>query len=185
MARASSAARRYARALFAIAREEWRVDEVRRELAALVELLDASQELHDVLFRPLHPVGERRGVLAGVMARLGTSHSVRNFCCFLVDQRRMVDFPAIVAEFDRLADEAAGRLAATVTSAHPLAEAQLDRLRQALARRSGCDPRDVLLETRVDPGLVGGAIAQVGDLVFDGSLRSHLQQLRSNLMKGI
>jgi len=185
MARASSAARRYARALFAIAREEWRVDEVRRELGALAALLDESQELHDVMFRPLHPVGERRAALAGVMARLGTSHSVRNFCCFLVDQRRMIDFATIVAEFDRLADEAAGRLSAVVTSARPRAEDQLERLRRTLAQRTGRDPRDVQLETRVDPGLVGGAITQVGDVVFDGSLRHHLQQLRSNLMKGI
>jgi F-type H+-transporting ATPase subunit delta len=183
MARASTAARRYARALFAIAQEEWRVDEVRRELAALLQVLDESAELHAVLFQPLHPLAQRRAVLGGVMARLGSSHSVRNFCSFVVDQRRVVDFPAIVQEFNRLADEAAGRLSAVVTSARPLAESQRERLRAVLAARAGRDPRDVQLEVRVDESLLGGVVAQVGGVVFDGSIRNHLRQLRSNLTR--
>jgi F-type H+-transporting ATPase subunit delta len=183
VARASAAARRYARALFAIAREEWHVDEVRRELDALKGLLDESAELHAAVFQPLHPVAQRRAVLAGVLARLGASHSVRNFCSFLVDQRRMVDFEAIVAEFHRLADDAAGKLSALVTSARPLGEPERERLRQALAARNGRDPRDVQLELRVDADLVGGLVAQVGDVVYDGSIRNHLRQLRSNLTR--
>lgn len=183
MARASAVARRYAKALFAIAREEWHVDEVRRELDALLGLLDESPELHAALFQPLHPVSQRRAVLSGVLARLGASHSVRNFCAYLVDQRRLVAFPAIVAEFHRLADEAAGRLSAVVTSARPLGDTERERLRAALAARAGRDPRDVQLELRVDESLVGGVVAQIGDVVFDGSIRNHLRQLRSNLTR--
>lgn len=183
MAHATAAARRYARALFAIARDDWHIDEVRRELAALTELFDESPELHDALFQPLHPVAQRRAVLAGVTARLGATHSVRNFCSFLIDQRRLVAFPSIVAEFNRLADEAAGKLSAVVTSARPLGDAERERLRAALAARAGRDPRDVQLELRVDENLVGGLVAQVGDVIFDGSIRNHLRQLRSNLTR--
>jgi F-type H+-transporting ATPase subunit delta len=183
VARASGAARRYARALFAIAREEWHVDEVGRELDALKTVLDESPELHAAVFQPLHPVAQRRAVLAGVLARLGATHSVRNFCSFLIEQRRLVAFPNIVAEFNRLADEAAGKLSAVVTSARPLGDAERERLRAALAARAGRNPGDVQLELRVDEDLVGGLVAQVGDVVFDGSIRNHLRQLRSNLTR--
>ena len=101
--------------------------------------------------------------------------------CPAVDQRRIVDFDAIVAEYERLADEAAGRLAAEVVAASPLRDDQRERLRRALSARVGSD---VELAVKVDPALIGGAIAKVGGLVFDGSLRTQLAQLRDNLTRG-
>jgi F-type H+-transporting ATPase subunit delta len=106
---------------------------------------------------------------------------VRNFYALLIDQRRLVDLPAIREEYARLADEAAGRTRAEVVSASPLSDAQRERLRRALASRTG---KQVELSERVDPSLVGGAIATVSGLVFDGSLRTQLDQLRSALMRG-
>ncbi len=73
-----------------------------------------------------------------------------------------------------------GLVTAEVTAASPLDERRKDRLRRALSQATG---REVRLEVRVDPELIGGAIAKVGDLVFDGSLRTQLAQLRTNLMK--
>jgi F-type H+-transporting ATPase subunit delta len=78
----------------------------------------------------------------------------------------------------RLAEEAAGRVRGEVVSATPLDPAQLDRIRSALARRLG---RELDLAIRVDPALLGGLVARVGDLVFDGSLRTQLAQLRAQL----
>lgn len=179
--RSSAAARRYARALFSLAREDGATDAVRAELTRLSALLEASPELHDALFRPLHPVAERRGVMRSVAEREGLSRNVQNFMLYLIDQRRIVDFDAIAVEYGRLADEAAGRLAAEVVSASPLRDDQRERLRRALATRVG---REVELEVKVDPALIGGAIAKVGGLVFDGSLRTQLTQLRDNLTRG-
>lgn len=177
----AAAARRYARALFGLAGEENRLDDVRREMAALAGLFDASAELRNVLYRPLHPLDERRAALEAVLARLETSPTVRRFCAFLLQQRRMHEFPDVVVELERLANEAAGRVEAEITSAGPLGDAQLERLRSALAART---ERDVQLKVAVDPTLLGGVVAKVGDLVFDGSLRTQLAQLRANLMKG-
>ena len=179
--RSTAAARRYARALFALAREDGATDAVRSELERLSTLLEASPPLHDALFRPLHPVAERRGVMRRIAERERLSRNVQNFTLYLIDQRRMVDFDAIVAEYGRLADEAAGRLAAEVVSAGPLRDDQRERLRLALAARVGSE---VELEVKVDPSLIGGAIAKVGGLVFDGSLRTQLAQLRDNLTRG-
>jgi F-type H+-transporting ATPase subunit delta len=178
--RTSAAARRYARALFSLAKEEGRVADTRTDLQQLATLLADNRELHDALFQPLHPVAERLAVLREVATRLGASPSVRNFFSFLVEQRRLLDFEAIHAEYDRLADVDAGRSVADVVTATPLDDSQRDRLRRAL---SNCTGNDVDLEVQVDPELLGGVIASVGTLVFDGSLRTQLTQLRTSLTK--
>lgn len=176
-----AAARRYAKALFQLAAEDDRVSDVRGELSALAELLERDSELRDVLLRPIHPVAQRRAVMAGVADKLGASQVLQSFYAFLIDQRRLVDFDAIRGEYERLADESRGITRAEVVTAGPLGDEQLERLRRALAARTG---RDVVLTVDVDPTLLGGAIAKVGDLVFDGSLRTQLAQLRADLMKG-
>ena len=145
--RASAAARRYARALFSLARESGEDVGVRRELEEIARLFESHADLEHALFRPLHPVAERRAVLRAVCERAATSGMVRNFLAFLVDQRRLVDFAGIRTEFERLADEAAGRVHAEVVSASPLADAQLERLRRALAARTG---HEVDIQVRLD-----------------------------------
>ncbi len=176
----ATAARRYAKALFALARDEDRSVEVRAEIARLSQLLAQNAELRAVLMQPLHPVAQRRAVLRAVAERLGASPLLRHFQSFLVDQRRLVDWAAIEAEYGQLADAAAGLSQARVRSASALSDAQRERLQRALERRSG---GRVELEVEVDPSLVGGAVAQVGDVVFDGSLRTQLRQLRASLAR--
>ena len=177
----AAAARRYAKALFSLAREENRLSEMREELATLGQLLANNAELQAVLFRPLHPVAERRAVLRAVSEALGSSLLLQNFQSFLVDQRRLVDWVEIQEEYCRLADAAAGLSRARVTSATPLSQAQRERVQRALEQKSG---GRVQLALEVDPRLVGGVVAQLGDLVYDGSLRTQLRQLRASLARG-
>ncbi len=177
----SGAARRYARALFSLARDDGSVDAVREQIAGLADLLSSNDELRHAILRPLHPSKERRAALDGVCQRLGVSDTFRNFCAFLVDQRRVIEFEAIRNAFVELADAAAGVERAEVVSASPLSDAQKDRLRRALSERTG---RQIELSERVDPSLLGGAVARVGGLVFDGSLRTQLEQLRGSLTRG-
>ena len=179
--RSTAAARRYARALFALAQEGGAIEPVRAELARIDAQLEETPELRAALFRPLHPVAERRAVLRSVAQRESLSREVQSFLLLLIDRRRIVDFDAIVAEYERLADAAAGRIAAEVVAASPLRDDQRERLRRALSARVGSD---VELAVKIDPALIGGAIARVGGLVFDGSLRTQLAQLRDNLTRG-
>jgi F-type H+-transporting ATPase subunit delta len=179
--KSGAAARRYARALFALAREEDRIEEIRRELDQLGALLAESPQLSQAILRPLFPSSERLRVLRAVCERLGSSDTVRRFCSFLVDQRRIVELEAIRAAYGALADEAAGRMRARVVSASPLSDAQGERLRRALAARTGSQ---LELEVEVDASLLGGVVATIGGLVIDGSLRTQLLQLRANLMRG-
>ena len=179
--RSPTVARRYARALFAIANEAGAVDGVRDELGQIAGLLEAHPELRHALFRPLHPAAERRAVLRSVCTGVGCGDTVRNFLAFLVDQRRIVDYEGIRGEYGRLADEAAGRVRAEVVAASPLDERQTERLRAVL---SACTGHQIDLEVEIDANLIGGAVAVVGGVVFDGSLRTQLSQLRDTLMRG-
>jgi len=180
-ARGTAAARRYAKALFALAREESAVDRIGAELDRLVELMHEVPLFRDVLERPLYPAKERRNAVHAVGERLGLSPLLQNFCAVLIDQRRTRDLEAIRDEYARLAEEAAGRVRAEVVAAAALSDAQRERLRNALARRTG---RQVELDVKIDPALLGGAVARVGDLVFDGSLKTQLAQLRTSLAGG-
>jgi F-type H+-transporting ATPase subunit delta len=177
----AAAARRYAKALFALAREDNRVTEVREEVRRLGAALAESAELRAVLLQPLYPVAQRRAVLRALSEKLGASPLLRNFQAFLVDQRRLVDWNEIETEYGRLADAAAGLTLAKVRSAAPLSDAQRQRLERALQQKVG---GRVQLSVEIDPGLVGGAVAQVGDVVYDGSLRTQLRQLRASLARG-
>jgi F-type H+-transporting ATPase subunit delta len=179
--RSSAAARRYARALFALADETGAVAQIRAELAQIAALFESDSALRDALFRPLHPVAERRAVLRSLCERLSLSTIVKNFFAYTIDQRRLVDFDAIRSEFEALADAAAGLVKARVVSATPIDDAQRARLQNALAARTG---REVELDVAVDPSLIGGIVASVGNVVFDGSLRTQLQQLRDTLSRG-
>jgi F-type H+-transporting ATPase subunit delta len=179
--RSPAAARRYARALFSLAQDDGSVDRVRNELGALSRLFEDHAELRRAIFQPLHPGAERRAVLRAVCERVGASDTVRRFCAFLVDQRRVIDFEAIRASYEALADAAAGRTRARVVSAVALSPDQRERLQQVLSTRTG---QQVELDVSVDESLIGGAIASVSGLVFDGSLRTQLSQLRTSLMRG-
>jgi F-type H+-transporting ATPase subunit delta len=176
-----TAAHRYAKALFGLAEDERRHREVRSELDNLSSLFDGSRELRDALLTPVHPASDRKAALRAIAARAAVSPLVQNFLSYLIDQRRLIDFHAIVEAYGEFADLAEGLMTAEVISASPLDERRKDRLRRALSERTG---REVRLEIKVDAALIGGAIAKVGDLVFDGSLRTQLGQLRANLTKG-
>ncbi len=175
-----TAAHRYAKALFGLAQDEHRQREVRAELDQLEALFEDSRELRDALLTPLHPAAERKAALRAIATRVGSSPLVQQFLAFLIDQRRLIDFSGIVEAYGELADLAEGLVIAEVVSASPLDDRRKDRLRRALSERTG---QEVRLEVSVDPSLIGGAVAKVGDLVFDGSLRTQLGQLRSNLTR--
>ena len=177
----SKASLRYAKALFALGKEEQNIQSLRSEVARLAELLAEHSDFREVLLTPLYPADERKTVLLQVAERAELSHLLKNFTAYLIDRRRLIDFPEIAEEFSRLADQDEGLLTAKVRSASPLDEEREQRLQRALSERTG---RRVRLDIELDPTLIGGAIAQVGDLVIDGSLRTQLGQLRATLMKG-
>ncbi len=104
--------------------------------------------------------------------------SVRRLVRLLIENRRLTLLPEIARAFTELKDEVENRVQATITSAQPLAPEEIERLRAALARRTGCD---VVVRAEVDPALLAGVIVQHGDKVFDGSVRGRLAALAQRL----
>jgi F-type H+-transporting ATPase subunit delta len=174
-----SLARRYAKAMLEIGVRQQTYDALGRELDRAAQMLHTSPELRTALENPVFPLAKRREVLDDVARRLGMSHVVRNFVMLLLDKGRIGALPEIARAHRALVDEHAGRARAVVTSARPLDAAAEARLKAALERLSG---KTIILEKREDPSLLGGMVTQVGDLVYDGSVRSQLRTLGGELL---
>jgi F-type H+-transporting ATPase subunit delta len=170
-----SLARRYARALLAIGLEEKNLEQLGKEVRGLAAAIAESDELAETLSNPAFPRSDREKVLVAVLDRLKAKKTTVNFTRLLLDRERVGVLPDISRELDVMIDDHAGRVRAVVTSAKPLTSAQLSRLVKALEKLSG---KKILVETLEDTGLLGGVVAQVGDQVYDGSLRTQLRQLR-------
>ena len=174
-----SIARRYAKALLQIGVAQKSYDDFAKELERIRELVEESRELGHVLSNPIFPLSERHQVLAEVARRLALSKIMRSFLALLLDRGRIGALDGIAREYRTLCDRQAGRLRARVSSARPLDPGTELRLKSVLERRSG---KTVILEKRADPALIGGLVTQVGDMVYDGSVRTQLERVREQLL---
>jgi F-type H+-transporting ATPase subunit delta len=173
-------ARRYARALFGLG-DAPSAAGLLEELTRLFETIVDSDALRRELFTPIHARPERRAVIGELCARLELRPELRAFARVLVDENRAQHLPSICEALRELVERAQGRIEAEVTSARELSAAEAAGLEEALSRRIGAR---VSLKTRVEPSLVAGVVARVGDLLLDGSLRSQIATLGENLRRG-
>ena len=171
----TAAARRYASAVFELAQRDEQIDEWGRRLAKIRELF-ADPEVAAVLTNPTIPTEQRESLVA--MAPRLIDQEATNLARLLVESGRVAQAPAIEAEFQRMADEAAGRVRATVTTAIELEREDQDRIARELSRRL---EKEVRLSVAVDPRIIGGLKLQYGDRVIDASVAARLQQLRRRL----
>lgn len=171
---------RYAKALVQVGAADQERSALGRELEMVLAATRLCPELRGALESPAFAPESRKRVADELAQRLRLSRLVRNTLAFLIDRGRMDQFPAIVEAYHALADEAAGRIRAQVRTAAPLSEARLQELRAALARATG---REVQVSEETAPALLGGLVVQIGDTVYDGSLRSQLQTLGERLRR--
>lgn len=172
---ATAAARRYAKAVFELAQQEGTLDAWRRRLSEIRELF-ADPNLATVLSNPTIPTEHREAIIAEsphVFDDEGT-----NLARLLIESGRIDEAIEIEDEFQRLVDEAAGRVRATVTTAIELEREDRDRVVKELSRRL---QKEVTLAVVVDPRIIGGLKLQYGDHVADASVATKLQQLRRRL----
>jgi F-type H+-transporting ATPase subunit delta len=180
--RSQTIARRYAQALFAAARDASRaLDEVRRELAFAVALLDHN-ELREVLGHPVLSIERKMEILQAIGALKGGSDLLSRLVELLLKRRRLELLPLIEKRFVALWNAERGVEEAEVLSARPLDPAQEKRLRQALEKVAG---RAVEMRVSVDPAILGGALVRMGGRVLDGTVKSRLKALRAHLHGGM
>lgn len=176
----ASLAERYASALFSLARDEKQIDSVGRSLAALKQALADSREFHQLVISPLVGRDEAGKAFAAVADKLGLDAITSNFLGVLARNGRKGQLPQVIRAFRRLASEHRGETTADVVSAHPLSDDQLAKLREQLKARIG---RDVAIDARIDPQILGGLIVKVGSQMIDSSLKTKLNRL-AQAMKG-
>ncbi len=173
-----SIARRYAKALFGLAVESGRVEAWATSLLTLKQLVDGAPDLQDVLANPVYTRDQRRAIVEKLAAALSLDAQPRDLLYLLGDRNRLAYLGAIVATFQGLADQHLGRVRAKVTSAVALDEAAAQSIADKLSQATKAK---VLLDRAVDPAILGGVVAQVGSLVYDGSVRTQLEDLRQQL----
>ncbi len=173
-----SIARRYARALFDLALEQNKVEAWADALASLKQAVEASAELRDVLENPVYTREQRRAIADKLAAALRLDPAPTNLLYLLGDRNRLSQLGGVVDAFARLADQKLGRTRARLVSAVPLDGASAARIAEKL---SAATRSRVLVESDVDPALLGGVVAHVGAFTFDGSVRTQLEAMREQL----
>ena len=172
---ASTAAdQRYARALLSETADR---DQNAKTLNALAQAVGESAPLRQLLVDPRMKT-QRLDVLDAIADKLGATKSLKSLVRVLDQNERLDILVGVAHAFARLADEAAERTRGTVTTAAPLSDAEQKSIASALTDKVG---KAVTLEYKVDPSLIGGVVAKVQDLVWDGSVRTQLDRMRQAL----
>ena len=177
----SGLAERYAAALFDLADERRILDEVAANLRQLKAMMAESAELSRLIRSPILSREQQGKAVVALAERAGFALLVRDFLAVVARNRRLFAVPAMIEAYLKNLAERRGEVTAEVAAALPLSTVQIDLLREQLRRSVG---RQVAIDVRVDPGLIGGMIVKVGSRMIDGSIRSKLQRLQM-AMKGI
>ena len=173
-------ARRYAKALLTIGREDGQAETYKEELGGVVKLLVENKELEQAISNPLYDAESRKKVLELVVERLALSRVMTSFLLLCFDKGRTQYLSDIYTYYEKLTDELANIVRADLVSAVELPEESIARIRDALSEKTG---KEVRMDVSVDPALIGGAVTKIGDLVLDGSIRTQLLSLKESLQR--
>jgi F-type H+-transporting ATPase subunit delta len=177
---AGTLGKRYASALLALAAEAGKVDAVARDLRDFAISWGGSRELRSVFENPSVKAETRRQILKDLAQGAGMDGLVRNTLLVLADRGRLSHLPEIVEAFEGLAEQRSGSVRAEVVTATEMPEAYFEELKKTLERVTG---KKVIIGKQVDPTLIGGVVARVGDQVFDGSVKTRLSELKGELLR--
>ncbi len=174
-------ARRYAKALLLIGKEDGQTETYRQELDQFTQLVTADKELAGALTNPLYDADGRRKVLQALVEKMELSKVMRSFLILLFEKGRIGFIGPINEFFHKLADELKGIARASLVSATELPDETVEKIRAALSKKTG---KDIILEVQQDPGLIGGIVTRIGDLVLDGSIKTQLLNMQESLKRG-
>jgi F-type H+-transporting ATPase subunit delta len=174
-----SAVSTYAGALFEAARERDELEEVLSDLEEFVAALHESEELRLFFYGGQIPERQKRRAIEGLTE--GMKSQATNFLKVLVDNGREEILEEALGRYEQLVKEHLGRIEVGVTTAVELSQDQLDRLKERIGRV--LEGREVILETNVDPELIGGAVFRFGGRMMDGSIRGRLESLREGMLE--
>lgn len=173
-------ARVYGDALFDVASEEGKIDEIRSELGEFADALDSDRDLQVFFFSPYFSSQEKREGIEKAID--GASDEFQNFLALLAEKHRMPAIFRIRRYYDELWAEENKRLEVRLTSAVPLDEAVVNRVGEEIEKQTD---RKIDLEADVDEEILGGLVLRVGNMVLDASLREKLNRLRKEVARAV
>ena len=171
---------RYALALFELANEQKKLEAVGRDLAAVAQALAESDDFRALTTSPLVGRDEALKAVEATAKAMQLDTITANFLGVLAKNRRLGQLPGVIRAFNTLSARHRGELTAEVVSAHALDDDQVDALKQKLRTRMG---RDIAVDLRVDPAILGGLVVKIESQMIDGSIRTKLNNL-AQAMKG-
>ncbi len=170
-------AQRYARALFSLGKEDGKNEGYSKALRAIAELYK-EESIENALVNPLYPVEVRQKVMAKIGELVKADTILARFLNLLVEKKRADILPDIADQMRIMVDREQNISHGSVVSAIELDDTLKGKIQQALEKITG---NKVILETSVDPSIIGGVIAKVGDLVLDGSIKTQLNGLKESI----
>jgi len=176
-----SASLQYANALADVALAQGAADAAQKQLDDFAAAFDVSVELRNFLTSPSVPREAKHDVIEKIAGRIGAGKIIRNFLFVIADHQRTHILPEIVASFQEVIRQRQGIAEAEISSASELSAAQKQRFAQTLERLTG---KKIEAKYSLDPALLGGAVVRVGDTIYDGSVRSSLNEMRARLTAG-
>jgi F-type H+-transporting ATPase subunit delta len=171
-------AKRYAKALFVVGKEENALDEYVKTLKDFADLYMTIPELRDGLTNRMYPADVRAKVMAEIVKSAGVSQIMGNFLNLLAQKNRANVLPEIANTFQAMVDVERNVCQGVVITAKDLAPGLQDKAQQTLEKITG---KQVVLKVQVDPSIIGGMIAKVGDLILDGSIKTQLEGLKESI----
>ena len=171
-------AKRYAKAIFAVGQEEGKSEAFREALNVLGDFLEKYPEAMDALTNLLYPMELKEKVMAQLITELQTDQYMANFLNLVVQKKRADILPEIASEFQLLVDADQNISRGTVISAKEISGELQSKVQSTLENIIG---NKVILTSEIDPSIIGGIIAKVGDLVMDGSIKTQLTGLNESI----
>lgn len=171
-------ARRYAKALFTVGKEKTTFEDYNQILQGVAKLYVSNPEVVDALTNPLYPLDIKEKVMDGMIKSMGVDKIMGNFLRLLVQKKRTEILPEIAEEFQVMVDDEKNISHGNVISAIELSADLQANVQATLEKLTG---KKVKLTTSVDPSIIGGIIAKVGDLVLDGSIKTQLAGLKDSI----
>lgn len=171
-------AKRYAKALFAVGKEDGSFAGYAETLNELAGLFTGMKEVADALINPLYPEDVRLKVMEKLVAALAAPPVMVNFCKLLVEKKRAAILPEIAEAYQEMVDRDRNLLRGTLVTAAEVDPELSAKVKATMEKLTG---KQVELTNRIDPAIIGGMVAKVGDLVLDGSIRSQLADLKESI----
>ncbi len=172
---------RYARALFELAQEQNKLDEIKSDLDSFASIMAESDDFTRLVISPIFSAEEQNSALNAILPRTNISDISVNFFKLVARNRRLFAIERIIADYNALLAKHRGEVTAYVSSASQLDEMQLTELKNTLKQAVG---QDIQVEATVDPSLLGGLVVKVGSRMIDDSLKTKLDSLK-NAMKEV